>query len=146
MASTKRNMNWKSVVFTPTGGSACTFTGTTNVSFDPGGNLLEFSGDMDHFHTTTVCDFMDWSAQITTADITAALTNGPGAVGQLVAVHNDAKNLVTPWNGQITYTLSNAIIQNTPTQGAHRAFGSATVSLKSYSSDGATSPMAIVTA
>ena len=139
MSATKRFMNWTGVTFTPSGGSATTITGVTSVAIDPGGHILKFSGDGDRYSTTVVNDFNDPVVTLHSADLGAIRANPPGTAGTLTATHNDARN--GAGTGAITYTLSNAVIANSPIQGSHRQFGQGTLTITAFSSDGVTNPL-----
>jgi hypothetical protein len=139
MPATNRFMNWTGVTFTPTGGTASTINGVTSVAIDPGGHLLKFAGDGDRYSTTVVNDFNDPVVTVQSADLAAIRANPSGTVGTFTATHNDAKN--GSGTGAITYTLANAIIANSPIQGAHRQFGMGTLTLTAFSTDGVTNPL-----
>jgi hypothetical protein len=147
MAAAKRNVNWRTVTFTPTSGSATTFTGVSGISINTGGSTLKFSGDADRFVTTLVQDFQDISITITTADLAAANANPLGTTGAFSAVNKDAhQQTSTSGAGDITIGLANAMIVDNPYSGQHRQFSQATVNLASYSTDGVTSPLTVTVA
>lgn len=143
MPATRRNVNWYGVGFTPVGGSLIPITGVTGIDYDPNGNLLKFSGDMDRFNSTVIADFSDPTVTITTAD-TAAIRSLPfGTRGVLVFTHKDAKNqAATSGPGDITYTFSGAIVMNNPISGQHRQYGTGRLVICAESTDGLTNPMA----
>lgn len=138
MAATKRQMNWAPVTFTPSGGTAMTATGVTNVSVTAGGSLVKFAGDGDHYNTTVVNDMNDPSIKITTADEAWAMGIAPGTRGTLVVTHKDAK-LGT--GGNITFTLSNAVAMDPTAGGQHKQIGSSDITFFAESTDGVTSPL-----
>ncbi len=143
MAATKRQMNVTSCIFTPTGGSATTYTGVTGVNIDTGGSLAVFSGDGDRFPTTVVNDFNDATVSIQCADMAAAYANPNGTRGTLVYVSKDAK-LAT--GGNITVTVATAIIENITFNTAHRQYGQFSVNFKTESADGSTNPISFTAA
>lgn len=138
MAATKRQFNWEAVGFTPTLGTLQTITGVTNVAIAGGGTLAKFSGDNDRYPTTVVNDFNDPTVTITSADIIALSAFATGQRGVVTATHRDAKGAT---GGGITYTLTGAVVANVDVGGAHRQFGSGTVSFSVESSDGQTNPI-----
>lgn len=140
MSSTKRFMNWTGVTFTPAGGSATPITGVSSVTIDTGGSLLKFSGDGDRYSTTVVNDYNDPVVTVHAADLAAVRAYPVGTVGTFTATHNDARN--GAGTGAITYTLTNAVIANTPIHGAHRQFGQGTLTIAAFSTDGVTNPLA----
>jgi hypothetical protein len=143
MPASKRFMNWTSVGFTPTGSSLIAVTGVTSVTADNGGNLVEFSGDGDHYITTVVNDMSDPTFTIASADIAALNQLTPGLRGIFTATFNDAKNRVTTGGGALLYTVANAIVGGNSGGGQHRQFGASTVTIKTESTDGVTSPVSI---
>jgi hypothetical protein len=145
MSATLRSLNWTSVTWTPSG-SPVVLTGVQSVAFDTGGSLLPFSGDGDRAVTTLVNDFFDPSCTITFANVNAASSLVIGQTGTLTATLNDAKNKAATGGGALIYTLSNAMIENVPQSGSHRQYGSASVSIKSFSTDGATNQLSIAAA
>ncbi len=141
MAATKRQMNWAPVTATPTTGTASTATGVTQCQVDHGKSVQKFSGDGDHFTTCLVEDFREPTISVTTADeewVNIVATGGMWA--SLAATHKDALGAT---GGNITFTLNNCIASSASGGGAHRAFGSAQVTLTGQSPDGTTSPLGI---
>ena len=141
MISTKRQMNWTGVSFTPVGGTTTTLTGVTSVRIENGGSLAKFSGDGDRYATTIVTDLAELSVTVQAADLADLRANPVGTVGTFTATHNDARN--GTGSGAITYTVSNAVIAADAVQGAHRQFGQGVLTLVAYSSDGTTNPLSM---
>lgn len=141
LSPTKRFVNWTATGFTPTGGTLQPYTGVRSVAFDPGGNLIKFSGDGDRYPTTIVNDMNEPSCTIQAADLASVRMSPPGTVGTVTATHNDARNGAQAGGGGIAYTLANAVVRNTPISGEHRQFGSGTVQFDAFSSDGLTNPL-----
>jgi hypothetical protein len=138
MAATKRQFNISGVTFTPSGGSATTFTGVTSIPTDFGGTLAKFDGDGDRYVTTCINEFNDPSISIQCADMGAAMANLSGARGTLVYTYKDAK---VATGGALTFTVTTAIVANVSVSQSHRQFGQATVTFGVESSDGATNPV-----
>jgi hypothetical protein len=138
MAATKRQLNWKPVTFLPSGGSIVTFSGITQVQVDPGGTLLMFSGDNDRFPTLIVVPVENPSIVITGADYANFMAQSPGTVGTVSATHLDA---IAATNGNIVFTMINAVVENVPGGGSCGQFGEGTFSAKGFSSDGFTNPL-----
>ncbi|WZO98178.1 hypothetical protein EP7_005234 [Isosphaeraceae bacterium EP7] len=132
-------MNWTNVTFTPSGGTATTYTGVLSLKIEAGGTLAKFSGDGDRYPTTIVSEMSEPTVTIRCADIAATRANAIGTVGTLTATHNDARN--GSGSGAITYTLSNAVIASQATSGDHRNFGQAILTFVAFSADGTTNPL-----
>jgi hypothetical protein len=139
MSATKRSMNWTSVSFTPTGGTASVITGVSAITIDAGSTLNKFAGDGDRYYTTVVNDMNDPTVTVHAADLASIRANPPGTVGTFTATLNDARN--GTGSGSIVYTLANAVVSNSVVAGAHRAFGQGTLTLSAFSSDGVTNPL-----
>jgi len=138
MAATKLQANWTAVSF----GSA-PISRVSQVSFTQGGTLSAYSGDGDHFPTVVVNLMSRPRATVTSADTAAVMAIAPGETGSFSATHKDAKGET---GGDILYILANAVAENAETSGAHGQFGSATLSLMAYSSDGVTNPLSFTRA
>ncbi len=139
MPATKLQLNWTAVGFTPTAGVLTTIAHVQNVHIDPGGELLPYSGGLDRFPTVIVNAYNNPSATVESGDIATMQGFSPGTVGIFTATHSDAELAA---GGAIVYTLSNAIVKNNPSSGAHRQYGSGSLSFLAYSSDGVTNPLA----
>jgi hypothetical protein len=139
MAATKLQVNWSAVSFTPSGGSLQAITKVNDVQFDPGGQLLPYSGDTDRYPTTIINQMNNPRATVRSGDVANLQGFVPGTVGTFNATFKDAK-LAT--GGDMLYVLSNAVIENAPGGGTHAQYGEATLSMLAYSSDGVTSPLA----
>jgi hypothetical protein len=139
MAASKRQMNWTGVGFTPTGGSATSYTGVKSVKIDSGGSLAKFAGDGDRYNTTSVNDFNEPTVEVEAADIVALEANPVGIVGTLTATWNDAKNGTGA--GAITFTFSNAQVASINVSGKHRDFGMGSVKFELFAPDGVTNPI-----
>lgn len=134
MAATKRFMNWTTVTW-----NSVTITGVTTCSFGKGGQLIKFAGDGDIVPSLIVLASLEPHASVTSADVYAlnnTCTTGVGAT--LVATLADAKNAT---GGNLTFTMTNAVVENVDSSAQHAQFGTATVNFQSYSSDGATNPL-----
>ena len=144
VVSTKRQMNWTGVTFTPTLGTAVTMTGVTGVELDNGGNLLTFSGDGDRFPTTIVNDMNQPSFTLTCADTSAANQFTPGLRSVFTATFNDAKNQAA--TGALTFSATNSVVGGHTISGQHRQIGSNQVQIQCESTDGVTSPITVTVA
>lgn len=147
MPDSKLKVNFRSTSFTPSGGSLTAIAGVQGIDFDPSGNLLKFSGDMDRYPTTIINDFIDNIVTITAGDVGAIRSLTPGTRGAMSTIHKASGNqLATSGAGSLdmTYTITNplAIIQNNPTSGQHRAFSTGRLIICAESSDGLTNPLA----
>ena len=138
MAATKLQANWTAVSF----GSAA-ITRVSQVSFTQGGSLAAYAADGDRFPTVVVNTLSKPRATVTSGDAAALMAIAPGTVGSFSATHKDAKGEV---GGDILYVLANAVAENAETSGAHGQFGTATLSMMAYSSDGITNPLSFTRA
>lgn len=138
MAATKLQSNWTAVSF-----DSNPITRVTQVSFTQGGSLTTYAADGDHFPTVIVNTMSKPKATIISGDTAALMAIAPGVTGTFSATHKDAKGEV---GGDILYVLANAVAENSETSGGHGEFGSATLTLMAYSSDGTTSPLSFTRA
>lgn len=138
MAATRLQANWANV-----GHGSQAITKVTAVNFSQGGSVAEFAGDVDRF-TTVIVNLMNKpTATVTSADIATLMGIACGTVGSFTATHKDAAKQA---GGDIVYVLSNAVAENVTANGPFGQYGSASLSLKSYSSDGSTNPLAFTRA
>jgi hypothetical protein len=138
MAATKLQANWTAVSF-----GAAPISRVSQVSFTQGGSLAAYSADGDHFPTVVVNLMNQPRAAVTSADAAALMAIAPGTTGSFSATHKDAKGET---GGDILYVLANAVAENAETSGGHGQFGSATLSLLAFSTDGATNPLSFTRA
>ena len=138
MAATKLQANWTAVSF----GSAA-ITRVSQVSFTQGGSLAAYAADGDRFPTVVVNTLSKPRATVTSGDAAALMAIAPGTVGSFSATHKDAKGEV---GGDILYVLANAVAENAETSGGHGQFGTASLSLLAFSSDGVTNPLSFTRA
>ncbi len=138
MAATKLQSNWTAVSFADNAISR-----VTQVSFTQGGSLAAYAADGDHFPTVIVNTLSKPKASVTSGDAAALMAIAPGTTGSFSATHKDAKGEI---GGDILYVLANAVAENSETSGSHGEFGSATLSLMAYSSDGTTNPLSFTRA
>jgi hypothetical protein len=138
MAATKLQANWSTVSH-----GATTITRVTSVSFNQGGSTQSYSGDTDHFPTVIVNLMSSPTASVTSADPAILMGIAPGTTATFSATHKDAKAAT---GGDILYTLINAVAETAQTSGSHAAFGTGSLSLKAYSSDGTTNPLSFTRA
>lgn len=138
MAATKLQANWSGVAL-----GATSFTKVTAVTFSQGGSLQMFAGDVDRYDTVAVNLMNKPTASVTSGDVATLMGVAPGTTGSFTATHKDAK---LASGGDILYTLSNAVAENATANGPFGNFGSATLSLKAFSSDGTTNPLAFTRA
>ena len=138
MPATKLQANWTAVSFGST-----PISRVSQVTFTQGGSLSAFSADGDAFPTVVVNMMSKPRATVASADAAALMGIVPGTVGVFSATHKDAKGET---GGDILYVLDNAVAENAETSGSHGQFGSATLNLMAYSSDGSTNPLSFTRA
>jgi hypothetical protein len=138
MSATKAQLNWTSVSFTPTGGSATAITRVTAGTFGQGGQLVKFKGDTDLYPTVIAAPTTEPHASFTTADVGTMMGFAPGTTGALAATLNDAKGAV---GGAVVFALANAVFENADTSGRHGQFASVIGTWQAFSSDGVTNPL-----
>jgi hypothetical protein len=138
MPASKLQANWTAVAH-----GSNTITRVSGVTISQGGTLATFSADGDRFPTVVVNLMNKPKATVTTADTASVMGIAPGTVGTFKATHVDAQGQT---GGDILYVLENAVVENVDTSGSHGQFGTATMSLLAYSSDGTTNPLSITRA
>jgi hypothetical protein len=138
MAATKLQMNWASVALNVNNNNT-TITRIDSVSFNSGGELIDYMGDVDKFPTVIVNNRNRPSATVRSSDPAAVMALIAGATyTAFYATHKDAKG---GSSGDISYVMANAVIEAPSADGSHAAFGSATFTVRGTSSDGATNPL-----
>ena len=138
MPASKLQANWTAVAH---GSNA--ITRVSSVTISQGGTLATYSADGDRFPTVVVNLMNKPKATVTTADTASVMGITPGTTASFTATHKDAKGEA---GGDILYVLSNAVVENVDTSGDHGQFGTATMSLLAYSSDGTTNPLSFTRA
>ncbi|MDG3005500.1 hypothetical protein [Paludisphaera mucosa] len=138
MAATKLQANWTAVSFGST-----LISRVTQVTFTQGGSVAAYAADGDHFPTVVVNTMNKPKASVTSGDVAALMAIASGATSTFSATHKDAKGET---GGDILYVLANAVAENAETSGSHGQFGTATLSLMAYSSDGITNPLSFTRA
>ncbi len=139
-SSTTLYSNWTGVGFRPGGGPLIPINRVQSVGFDPGSQLIPYSGDGDRYPVGLFNLSNQPSAVVVSNNIGALLSIPPGTVGTLVATLNDARNGALADGGAITFTLDNAVVQNAPTSARHAQIADGSVTFLAFSSDGVTSP------
>ena len=138
MAKTDLQMNWAGVSFTPVAGVLTPFNKIDNVDIDWGATILSYSGDADRYSTTKVNSMNDPKVSIKGSNVALLQQFSPGTTGTFAATHKDAKQAV---GGDIVYVMANCIIGTPTSSGGHAQFGTATLTIESFSLDGVTSPL-----
>jgi hypothetical protein len=138
MAATKLQANWTAVAHGTTN-----ITRVSQVSFSQGGSLASFSADGDHYPTVVVNLMNNPSVTVVSSDTATLMGLASGTTATFSATHRDAKGAS---GGDILYVLANSVVENVETTGSHGQFGSATMSLLAYSSDGTTNPLSFTRA
>ena len=138
MAATKLQANWSGVSFGST-----TITRVTNVSFSQGGSLASYAADGDHYPTVVVNLMNNPSATVTSSDTGNLMSIATGTTASFSATHKDALKAT---GGDILYVMANAVVENVQTVGGHGQFGTSTMSMLAYSSDGVTNPLSFTRA
>jgi hypothetical protein len=128
-------INWASMSFAST-----VINRVTSANFGWGGQLIKFSGDTDIFPTVIANAMNDPHASITSGNQQTISGFSPGQTGTLVGTQVDAKQVS---GGNVTYTLINAVFENSDFSGQHAQFGTATATWQAYSTDGSTPPLSI---
>jgi hypothetical protein len=136
--ATKLQANWTAVSHGTT-----SITRVSQINFSQGGALATFAADGDHYPTVVVSLMNRPTASVTSSDTATLMGIAPGTTASFSATHKDAKGAS---GGDILYVMANAVVENVETSGAHGQFGSATMSLLAYSSDGTTNPLSFTRA
>jgi hypothetical protein len=138
MPASKLQANWSGVAHGST-----TISRVTQVSFSQGGSLTSFAADGDHYPTVVVNLMNKPKASITSADTATLMAIAPGTTASLTATHKDARGAT---GGDVLFVMANAVVENIDTAGGHGQFGSSTMTLVAYSSDGITNPLSFTRA
>lgn len=138
MAATRLQANWSGVAL-----GATTITRVSQVSINQGGTLQDYSADGDHYPTVITNLMNKPTASVTSADTATLMGIAPGTTGSFTATHKDAK---AQTGGDILYVLANAVASTAQTSGGHNAFGTASLSMQAFSSDGSTNPLSFTRA
>ncbi len=133
--ATKLQANWTAV-----GWNSVVFTKVDGLSFDYGGSLEEYSGDLDRFPTVLTNLMSRPTAKLDCSDVGAMMLLTVGVASTLAATHKDAK-IVS--GGDVVYAMANAVLANVSAQGDHAKYGSASASFQAFSSDGTTNPLTL---
>jgi hypothetical protein len=136
--ATKLQANWTAVSHGST-----SITRVSQVSFSQGGSLATFAADGDHYPTVVVNLMSKPRASVTSADAATLMGIAPGHTSSFSATHKDAQAAT---GGDILYVMANAVVENVETTGAHGQFGSATMAMVAFSSDGTTNPLSFTKA
>jgi hypothetical protein len=136
--ATKLQANWSSVSHGTT-----PISRVSQVTFSQGGSLASYAADGDHYPTVVVNLMSRPRATVTSADTATLMGIATGTTAAFSATHKDAKAAT---GGDILYVMANAVVENVETSGAHGQFGSATMALMAYSSDGTTNPLSFTRA
>jgi hypothetical protein len=141
-----RQINWSLVRL----GASNVFREVVSVSVDSGAETISGYADTDMFPTSKRIVRQDPSISVVTEDVTNQNTFPVGTAGTLTMIHRDEANAntvgATGVSGDITYTVSNATVQNHSSSGAHASWGQLTTSIFCRSADGVTNPIALAVA
>lgn len=138
MAATKRQLNWAAVTH-----NSVAITGITNLRIAQGGQILTSSADNDRYTTFATLVMSKPTVTIETLDVAAAMGIASGTTGAFAATHKDAKGAT---DGDILWAITNVVIEDVESGGAHMALGSATIKGFAVSSDGQTNPISFTRA
>ncbi len=138
MAATRLQANWTAVSLGTT-----SITRVSQVTFSQGGSLASYSADGDHYPTVVVNLMNKPRASVTSADTATLMGIAPGTNASFSATHKDAAGAT---GGDILYVMANAVCENVQTSGSHNEFGTATLQLVAFSSDGKTNPLSFTRA
>lgn len=141
-AVTARYINCTSVGFTPTSGSLGSLTGITSVTVSKNATNVAFSGDNDRFSTFRANVMQDPSVSFQGGNVVALFALVAGVYGTVVWTICDAKN--GTGSGSATFTLINAMVDDSQFSGQHAQFMGGSLTFQSYSSDGSTNPLSYV--
>ena len=133
MATTGLQINWTGVEMGST-----QIKKVTSVRFQDKGQTVKFHGDDSPWPQAVAISTFDSSATLKSGDEATILSIAIGATGTFTATHVDALHAT---NGNIVYTLANAIVTDRDTGGDYGKFGDATLKIEAYSSDGSTPPL-----
>lgn len=133
MPATNLQLNWSSVQFASTN-----LTHVTSVTFDQGGELIEFSGDNNRYPVVVANNVNRPKCSITSSDVGTLMGIATGTCGLITATQVDALQAT---GGGINWSLANAVHETTQDAGQWGQFATATAKFRAYSSDGTTNPL-----
>lgn len=136
---TALQLNWTNVSFTPTSGTATPITRVTACHFNEGGEVIEFAGDNNRYPVVIAQNVSRPSCSVTSGDV-ATLHSLAGSVGAFTATQDDALGVT---GGGVVWAMANAVAYTADAAGNWGAFGSGTLQIKAYSSDGTTNPLTL---
>lgn len=146
MAASKRMMNVSGGGFTPAGGSLTAITGISTAGKEHNVEVVFGAGDADYFNSFGVAAGEDPSITINANQAALLDAIAPGSIGVLTFTLNDARNAATTSGGAKIYTISNAIYKGSSISANHRQLTTVGYQFATFSTDGATSPIAIAAA
>lgn len=142
MAGTNLQMNWGPVAYSngTNNNNSIVFTRIDSVDINFGGTLLKYSGDLDRYPTVIINNDNNPSMSLRSSDPGTVMTLVPGTTGVIHATHKDAAKVS---GGDVVYIMINAVVESPSTSGSHAQFGTSSLSLQAYSSDGSTTPLSL---
>lgn len=138
MAATGLQVNWTGVAQ-----GSNSITKVTSVKFNKKISIASHFGDDSPYAQAKAIKQIDVTASVDTGDESAILAIADSTSATFTATHKDAKHAL---NGDIIYSLANALPSGMDFSGAHGEFGKATLNLEGASSDGTTSPLSFTRA
>lgn len=138
----KSTLNWDNVSHNNT-----SITSITNVSVDAGADIQFLEADNDRYATLAVNTSNRPRITIESSDESQLMAIAPGTTATLVARHRSARSTpsnTSNQNGDITYTMINAVAMSPTAGGGHGSFGTSGLPFVGLSSDGYTNPLSFV--
>lgn len=139
MAATNLFMNWSSVSFTPTGGSALTIEEVTDVDFGFGSSLQDWYADAATFPKLSLSKELKRTAKVTTGRVAKLLTIPINTPGTFRATLDDAVNGIG--TGAISFVLGPCILSDSPFKGTVNRYATGDLTFSAYAPDGITDPL-----
>ena len=136
--------SFSGVSITPQGGSAILLKETTRLRIIRRENLEEWQGSGDQFSTLFAVSKSDRGCSIEGADINLHLTIPANTACAITGTILHPKN--GTGEGALTFTLANAVLQDSSFGAESRRFAGGGVEFLAYSSDGTTDPMTFAVA
>lgn len=137
-----RCLNVKGAQFEPDGaGAVVPITGVTGFNYTTNGTIIQGAGDGDIGPSSVNMVGMDPRLTFDIENLEVLTLIGPGARGTLSFTHMSEDG---DGPGSMDYIVANAMIEDTPRSGRHRAYGTGRIQFRTYWPDGLTNPISVM--
>lgn len=137
-----RCLNVKGVQFTPlNSGAAIPLMGVTGFDFQTNGTVIQGAGDGDLGPSSMNLVSQDprFTCDIEGLEVLAIIWPGMRGTVRFTHMSEDGDG-----PGSMDYIVANAMIEDTPRSGRHRAYGTGRIQFRTYWPDGLTNPISVM--